>query len=132
MLVTDLPDDILYGIFPHLTALEFLNFTSCSRILLLHRDDTTFWHALTRKTFRIPPQPLLKQARWQSLYKKLLRQTRLYTWGNNECENLGRNGGFPRDPNGQISSGWPGQVQIDDPNMGIIADVQCGYVEQCL
>ncbi len=114
-----------------------------------YREDPTFWRALTRTTFRIPDQPLLQEKRWHWLYKKLLTQTRIYTWGSNGSGNLGHEGP-EREPSGQTGelhpnapaslmarrtlprrrrftrdSGWPKKAAIDD-RVGIVADVQCG------
>lgn len=127
--LTDLSTDILYNIFPHLTAAEFLSLTSSTKLLYDYRQDPIFWRVLTRKTFRIPPQPLLQAdgARWQWLYKHLLTQTQLFTWGNNVRGNLGRrispSSQLPRGPT--IENLWPGRATIED-DVGIVADVQCG------
>lgn len=112
---------------------------------MTYREDPTFWHTLTRKTFRIPPQPLLQGARWQWLYKKLLTQTRLYTWGDNKSGNLGHGDSLAvaatREIHGHragrgyssirrgrpTQSGYPRPAVIpDDLGVGIVADVQCG------
>ena len=101
---------------------------------MTYHNDPTFWRNLTRKTFRLPDQPLLQEARWQWLYKKLLTQTRLYTWGNNRNGNLGhdvevRGGGRPPRRRVILSghSSWPKPAKIDDDvGVGIVADVQCG------
>ncbi|KAA6408543.1 MAG: hypothetical protein FRX48_07625 [Lasallia pustulata] len=137
MLLTDLPTDVLFAIFPYLDAQEFLSLTSSAKALLSFRLDPTFWRTLTRTTFRIPPQPLLQAdgARWQWLYRNLLTQTRVFTWGNNEKGNLGH--GYPtgdestRLPHyqGQWRAGgtvgWPARMEgVDD--VGVVADLQCG------
>ena len=109
-----------------------------------YREDPRFWHALTRDTFRIPPQPLLQGGRWQWLYKKLLTQTRLYTWGHDDGGNLGHTEhpewhiqsrtGTPEDlmrrrrgRGGFRHASWP-RLAIVEEEVGIVADVQCGYV----
>lgn len=148
MKLTDLPSDVLYTIFPYLTAAEYLKLTNCTKAFFPYREDPTFWHTLTRKTFRIPDQPLLQEARWQWLYKKLLTQTKLYTWGSNANGNLGHVEVEPADnaeslharphvafrrslrPQGRRrrlrrDSGWPREALIDE-RVGIVADVQCG------
>ena len=112
------------------------------KALHTYHQDPTFWHALTRTTFRIPDQPLLRGARWQWLYKKLLTQTRLYTWGDNKSGNLGHENPGPQtqrlSPRAAVhgrawrteagSAGWPKQPLITE-DVGIVADVQCGWVE---
>ncbi|KAF6222347.1 hypothetical protein HO133_001433 [Letharia lupina] len=137
--LTDLPSDILYSIFPYLSATDFLRFTTVTKALHTYHQDPTFWHALTRATFRIPDQPLLQGARWQWLYKKLLTQTRLYTWGDNKSGNLGHDNTGPQSqrlsPRAAVhgrawrteagSAGWPKQPVISE-DVGIVADVQCG------
>ncbi|KAL9137327.1 MAG: hypothetical protein Q9175_001454 [Cornicularia normoerica] len=161
--LTDLPSDVLYSIFPYLSAADFLSFTAVTvnllpflQLQLLHpadinnqktlhtyHQDPSFWHALTRTTFRIPDQPLLQGARWQWLYKKLLTQTRLYTWGDNKRGNLGHENPGPQtqrlSPHAAVhgrawrteagSAGWPKQPAVSD-DVGIVADVQCGYVRR--
>ncbi|KAL9095778.1 MAG: hypothetical protein Q9163_006492, partial [Psora crenata] len=94
--------------------------------------DPSYWHALTRKTFRIPDQPLLQGHRWQSLYKKLLTQTRLYAWGNNKSGNLGVWAEVPEvasdsppHPVPRRHSGWPRRPRMK-VDVGVISDVQCG------
>lgn len=82
----------MYLIFPYLGAVDYVRLTSCTRALFPYRGDLIFWRALTRRTFRIPDQPLLQEERWKWLYKKLLTQTHLYTWGNNASGNLGHEG----------------------------------------
>ncbi|KAL9125556.1 MAG: hypothetical protein Q9217_005255 [Psora testacea] len=122
--------DILYTIFPYLSAFDYLNLTTCTRSFFSYRQDPTYWHALTRQTFRIPDQPLLQGHRWQWLYKKLLTQTRLYTWGDNKSGNLGHSSEFRGNGHQQLQraprySGWPRQPAMDI-DVGIISDVQCG------
>jgi len=117
MTLTELPTDVIVLIFPYLTACDFLSFTSCTKKFLSFRHEPTFWRLLTTRTFRVPSQPLLHSdgARWQWLYKSLLTQTHLYTWGNNERGNLGY---------GTCSaSGYPHQFTH---RVGVVADVQCG------
>lgn len=113
--------------------------TLLQRAFFVYREDPHYWRVLTRKTFRIPDQPLLQKKRWFWLYKNLLTQTRLYTWGSNKCGNLGheRISEEARRPAPQGArrhtfgigiyedSGWPKQALIDE-RVGIVADVQCG------
>ena len=119
------------------------------KALFPYRDDPRFWHALTRNTFRIPPQPLLQGGRWPWLYRKLLTQSRLYTWGNNDGGNLGHAAppAFDDDSGSDnahgtehtpiemiirrrirqsfVHHGWPRPAVVDE-EVGIVADVQCG------
>ena len=125
-----LPADVILLIFPYLTAYDFLSFTGCTKRFLSFRQEPTFWRTLTISTFRIPPQPLLRSdgARWQWLYKSLLTQTSVYTWGNNERGNLGHGFGLPPAMHHHAlprNHGWPTEIEeIDD--VGVVADVQCG------
>ncbi|KAL9632864.1 MAG: hypothetical protein Q9164_005045, partial [Protoblastenia rupestris] len=123
--IVDLPADVFYAIFPYLSVLDYLNLTTCTPSLIFYRQDPTYWHTLTRQTFRIPEQPLLQGHRWQWLYKKLLTQTRLYTWGSNKQGNLGHE--IPPAPrvNRRQYSHWPRQPEMKI-DVGIISDVQCG------
>lgn len=128
MTLTELPTDVIVLIFPYLSACEFLSFTSCTKRLLSFRHEPTFWRLLTTRTFRVPSQPLLRSdgARWQWLYKSLLTQTHVYTWGNNDRGNLGygsrrRAADYPH----QHSYGLPNKY-MDLGHVGVVADVQCG------
>lgn len=129
--ITDLPTDVLYTVFPYLTALEFLRFTSTCKALISYRQDSTFWRTLTQNTFRIPPQPLLQAegARWVWLYRRLLTQTRLYTWGNDDRGSLGFFGvpaaGPPARPL-RYPEPSPQKIDLSRYDLGVIADVACG------
>ena len=141
MILTELPTDIILLVFPYLSAPDFLSFTSSTRYFLSFRQEPAFWRGLTINTFRIPPQPLLQAdgARWQWLYKSLLTQTRVYTWGNNEHSNLGHTTARPHRPNvprrglhiqhGRSREGfhvgWPTQIR-NEGRLGVVVDVQCG------
>jgi len=104
------------------------------KALASYRLDPTFWRTLTEDTFRIPSQPLLQGggARWQWLYKRLLTQTQLYTWGNNDRGSLGLlpaqpnvSGNFRRSYNIRKAP-FPQRVDLSTAGVGIVADVQCG------
>lgn len=142
MSVVDLPTDILVLIFPYLSARDFLAFTSSSKDFLSFRQEPAYWRSLTTKTFRIPPQRLLQTdgARWQWLYKSLLTQSYVYTWGNDERGNLGHGNDERRAFRTRVQrfhirrdahndslypDGWPTQIW-DQDTVGVIADVQCG------
>lgn len=102
--------------------------------LASYRLDPTFWRTLTESTFRIPSQPLLQGggARWQWLYKRLLTQTQLYTWGNNDRGSLGlfrhqsAASGSPERMNKIRHAPFPQRVDLSTASVGIVADVQCG------
>jgi len=102
--------------------------------LASYRLDPTFWRTLTESTFRIPSQPLLQGggARWQWLYKRLLTQTQLYTWGNNDRGSLGlfrhqsAASGNPGPTNKLRHAPFPHRVDLSTASVGIVADVQCG------
>ncbi|KAK0768689.1 hypothetical protein LTR59_017504, partial [Friedmanniomyces endolithicus] len=93
MSILDLPVDILLLIFPHLDATSFLHLSSTCKAL--HNadflNDAAFWSTLVRTTFRVPNQPTAQHdgKRWQKLYKRLLTQSRIYTWGDNDKACLG-------------------------------------------
>ncbi|MCJ1388147.1 hypothetical protein MMC18_000992 [Xylographa bjoerkii] len=138
MLLTDLPTDILVLIFPCLSAPDFLSLTSSCKALFTLRQEPSFWHSLTTKTFRLPPQPLLRAdgARWQWLYKSLATQSRVYTWGNNQKGNLGHSAYVAQSLRGRPprfgsralryqSAAVPQEIQ-NETAVGIVSDVQCG------
>ncbi|KAI9783918.1 MAG: hypothetical protein M1835_003686 [Candelina submexicana] len=131
-----LPTDILYLIFPYLDPREFLALCSTSKTLWSLHKDSSYWHPLTRSTFRLPSQPLLKAdgARWQWLYKTLATQSRVYTWGENKFDCLGHT---PRrwetlPGNRQrvllpTDAAWPTEMSaVRDGAVGVVVDVQCG------
>lgn len=138
----DLPIDIILLLFPYLDALSFLRLTSTCKAL--HKPDFTndaqYWSALVRTTFRVPNQPVVQHdgKRWQKLYKRLLTQSKIYTWGNNEKACLGHSYESPAalqaiGPPGlrrfnalrrrHISS--PGEMQ-GTRDLGVVSDLQCG------
>ena len=93
--ILDLPVDILFLLFPYLDAPSFLSLTSTCKALhnpqFLH--DHRYWSRLVRTTFRVPNQPVVQNdgERWQKLYKRLLTQSKIYTWGDNTNGCLGHN-----------------------------------------
>ncbi|KAK5117734.1 hypothetical protein LTR85_008709 [Meristemomyces frigidus] len=139
----DLPVDILLLIFPYLDAASFLNLTSTCKAL--HKpdfvNDSQYWSTLVRTTFRVPNQPVVQNdgARWQKLFKRLLTQSRIYTWGNNEKACLGHSyeplTSFPATPGlpgprrrnalRRRHISWPAEMQGTE-DLGIVSDVQCG------
>lgn len=141
--LTDLPEDVLTIIFPFLDAKSFLALCRTCKDIYQYRQEPAFWRTATSSTFRLPISPLLKAegARWYWLYKRLLTQTTLYTWGEGIKGNLGpgRPIGGTRGfrgrrlhperrsaPNFQrTSSTWPTETHIPD-EVRVIADLQCG------
>lgn len=141
MNLLDLPTDIFHLIFPHLDAADFLSLTATCRAL--HQpellNDSQFWAHIVRGTFRVPNAPSAYDGkRWQKLYRRLLTQSRIYTWGSNEKACLGHSyydGHQPliRAGHGRIVNprrqrqrvSWPGEMQ-GTKGLGVISDVQCG------
>ncbi|KAF2421547.1 hypothetical protein EJ08DRAFT_653378 [Tothia fuscella] len=143
---TDLPIDILLLIFPYLDAKSFLSLTSTCKALYQGgiRNDASYWSHATRAKFRIRNRPAVQSdgLHWQRLYKRLLAQTKVYTWGQNTNDCLGRkrvDGNFPGGPNGgrlrflpqgrlnADKADWPEQIKMPEPNIiGVVADLQCG------
>ena len=138
----DLPVDILHLIFPYLDAKSFLHLTSTCTALHkpIFLDDSTFWSQLVRHTFRVPNQPVVQQdgQRWQRLFKRLLTQSRIYTWGNNDKSCLGHSQDSQQamrsvGPQGvrRVNTlrrrhvSWPEQMQRTQ-GLGVISDLQCG------
>lgn len=144
--ITDLPLDVLLLIFPYLDVKSFL--ALCSTCKALHqpsiRLEPSYWRTATRSTFRVRNQPVVENdgARWQQMYRRLLTQTRVYTWGSNGHTRLGhsygadalslmtprvvrpgRIGGPRRQDRAPV--GVPTEME-DTQSLGIIADMQCG------
>lgn len=136
----DLPVELLLETFSYLDVSSFLNLTSTSKAL--HKpefvNDSAYWSNLVRTSFRVPNQPVVEKdgERWQKLYKRMLTQSRIYTWGNNEKACLGHSWGaasqLVRMQDGRMLTArrrprisWPEQMQrVDD--LGVISDLQCG------
>jgi SCF-associated factor 1 len=138
----DLPVEILLLIFPYLDANSFLSLTSSCTAL--HRPEfiheATFWSAIVRSTFRVPNQPVVQNdgQRWQKLYKRMLMQSRVMTWGDNQKACLGHSYSSPagfRMRGGphrgharavrQKHISWPQKMQNTE-NIGVVSDLQCG------
>jgi SCF-associated factor 1 len=139
----DLPVEILLLIFPYLDANSFLSLTSSCKSLhqpeFLH--EATFWSAIVRSTFRVPNQPVVQNdgERWQKLYKRMLMQSRVMTWGDNQKACLGHSYSSPavgfRMRGGphrgharairQKHISWPQKMQNTE-NIGVVSDLQCG------
>ncbi|KAF2112878.1 regulator of chromosome condensation 1/beta-lactamase-inhibitor protein II [Lophiotrema nucula] len=141
--ITDLPLDILVLVFPYLDAKSFLSF--CSTCKAFQQDsirlDPAYWSHATRSTFRVPNQPIVQHdgVRWQKLYRRLLTQSRVFTWGSNTYNRLGHSS--QRDvPAGPVrlprhlprrrfahSSSCSFPTEMDNTrDLGVIADMQCG------
>ncbi|KAF2997055.1 hypothetical protein E8E13_001550 [Curvularia kusanoi] len=144
--ITDLPLDILVLVFPYLDAKSFLSLCSTCKAFQQPsiRLDPAYWSFTTRSAFRVPNQPVVQHdgLRWQKLYRRMLTQTRVYTWGNNGQNRLGH--GYPeleqvplirgpmpfnRHPRmrlgGRRDCAFPTEME-DTRKLGIIADMQCG------
>ncbi|KAH9827472.1 hypothetical protein Tdes44962_MAKER02919, partial [Teratosphaeria destructans] len=137
----DLPVDILWLIFPYLDARDFLSLTSTCQAL--HKSDFVhdahFWSALVRNTFRVPNQPVVQNdgERWQKLYRRLLTQSRIYTWGSSSEGCLGHSyeppimgvtplGVPPRARRSRLmAASWP-EPMDNTQGLGVVSDVQCG------
>ncbi|TIA38119.1 hypothetical protein D6C78_04221 [Aureobasidium pullulans] len=142
----DLPVDILYLIFPHLDVTSFVALTSTCTAL--HQPDIAqyapYWSSAARSTFRVPNQPVVENdgVRWQRMYRRLLTESRCFTWGNNDRTCLGhghqQHMGSPFGRGGIGPAGrrrpivrarqhvsWPTEMEGVE-KLGIIADMQCG------
>ena len=147
-LITNLPLDVLLLIFPHLDPKSFLALCSTCKALQQPsiRLEPSYWRQATRSTFRVPNQPVVEHdgARWQHMYRRLLTQTRVFTWGSNGHTRLGHSyaanarnlmtprvvrPGLPAMPRRQNRGpgGFPIEME-DTRDLGVIADMQCGYV----
>lgn len=138
--ITELPLDILVLIFPYLDAKSFLALCSTCKALQQPsiRLDPAYWSYATRSTFRVPNQPVVQHdgLRWQSMYRRLLTQSRVYTWGSNTHHRLGhsyqqapvvRNPTLPRLNRffHKTHCSFPTEMERTR-ELGIIADLQCG------
>ncbi|KAG9522713.1 hypothetical protein KCU93_g6928, partial [Aureobasidium melanogenum] len=142
----DLPVDILYLIFPYLDVPSFVALTSTCTAL--HQPDIAqyapYWSSAARHTFRVPNQPVVENdgRRWQRMYRRLLTESRCFTWGNNDRTCLGHSQqqhmGAPFGRGGIGPAGrrrpmvrtrqhvsWPTEMDSLE-QLGIIADMQCG------
>lgn len=147
--ITDLPLDILVLVFPYLDARSFLALCSTCKSFQQPsiRLDPAYWSYITRTTFRVPNQPVVQHdgLRWQKMYRRLLTQSRVFTWGQNGHNRLGHaahgdSETLPRRPYMRAGLMRPGRLtrynakephptEMDNTrNLGVIADMQCGYV----
>ncbi|KAJ4990135.1 hypothetical protein SVAN01_04416 [Stagonosporopsis vannaccii] len=138
--ITDLPLDILVLIFPYLDANSFLSLCSTCKAFQQPsiRLDPAYWSFATRSTFRVPNQPVVQHdgLRWQKLYRRMLTQSHVYTWGSNDQSRLGHSYAnlAPQGPmlwprrlrrGGRASCAFPIEME-DTQQLGIIADMQSG------
>lgn len=141
--LTDLPFDVLALVFPYLDARGFLALcATCRGFQQNIRLDAAYWRHTTRTNFRVPNRPAVESdgERWQRLYKRILTQSRVFTWGSNTHLCLGHDdddrgtaaGANPvgrrpaaRRRLGFSVSTWPVEV-ASCRDMGVIADLQCG------
>ena len=140
--ILDLPVELLHSIFLCLDVSGFLHLTSSCKAL--HNpeflNDSTYWSTLVRTTFRVPNQPVVQQdgERWQKLFKRLLTQSRIYTWGNNEKACLGHSfesaatlrsigppGARGMHALRRRHISWPEKMRRAE-DLGVISDLQCG------
>ncbi|KEQ73858.1 RCC1/BLIP-II protein [Aureobasidium namibiae CBS 147.97] len=142
----DLPVDIIYLILPYLDVTSFVSLTSTCTAL--HQPDLAqhapYWSSAARQTFRVPNQPVVENdgLRWQKMYRRLLTESRCFTWGNNDRMCLGhgheQHMGSPFGRGGIGPAGrrrpilrarqhvsWPTEME-NMKQLGIIADMQCG------
>ena len=155
--LADLPVDVLALIFPYLDARSFLNLTATCKGFYQPsiRLDSLYWRHVTYNTFRLPNRPVVENdgLRWMRLYRRMRTQTRAFTWGSNNRECLGRTRmeppaedfsspplvGFlprlhpirfaqvPRFHSDKLNPSVPKDM-LNIKELGIIADLQCGYV----
>ena len=120
----ELPLDILLNIFPYLDPRSFLRL--CSTCKSLNdpsiRLDASYWRHATRSTFRVPNQPVIEGdgRRWQKLFKRMLTQTRIFTWGKNDRGCLGHG-----NEGSSFRCHFPKEME-NVGHIGTIADIQCG------
>lgn len=119
--VVELPLDILHLIFPYLDVESFLNL--CRTCKALHhpsiRLDAAYWSFATHRDFRFPNQSVAQHdcGRWYKLYRRLLTQSRVYTWGSNDSKRLGQESTRP--------VAFPTEME-NTRQLGAIIDMQCG------
>lgn len=138
----DLPVDILYLVFPYLDIPSFVALTSTCKALYDSEfsEHALYWSSVTRSTFRVPNQPVVEGngKRWKRMCKRMLTQSRVYTWGNNEMACLGHSQVAP----GQLDTLGPGirrrvvmrsrhvslptELRNVARDYGVVADMQCG------
>jgi SCF-associated factor 1 len=141
----ELPLDILVLVFPYLDAKSFLALCSTCKAFQQPsiRLDPAYWSFATRSAFRIPNQPIVQHdgVRWQKMYRRLLTQSRVYTWGSNTHSRLGHSyeqRAYDRQLPPRMRQArrimfnthcaFPTEME-NTRDLGVIADMQCGYVE---
>ncbi|KAF1938509.1 RCC1/BLIP-II [Clathrospora elynae] len=145
--LTDLPLDILVLVFPYLDAKSFLALCSTCKAFQQPsiRLDPAYWSFATRSTFRIPNQPVVQHdgVRWQKMFRRLLTQSHVFTWGSNTHNRLGHSyeeRAQPRQHSAMsrtllrarparrafnANCSFPTEME-DTRSLGVIADMQCG------
>ena len=139
--ISDLPLDILVLIFPYLDAKSFLALCSTCKGFQQPsiRFDSAYWSFATRSAFRVPNQPVVQHDgdRWEKMYRRLLTQSRVYTWGSNGHKRLGH--GYDDSAVNRFLPRRPGRIRVNRDcstptementrELGVIADMQCGCV----
>lgn len=142
---SDLPLDILVLIFPYLDAQSFL--ALCATCQSFNhpniRLESSYWSHAARSKFRVRNRPVIQAdgLHWQRLYKRLLTQSRVFTWGQNTHGCLGSGiesvpasymlhqgmpHGMPRRAHIRANDqGWPTEMK-GAQELGVVADIQCG------
>ncbi|KAF2468902.1 uncharacterized protein BDR25DRAFT_304831 [Lindgomyces ingoldianus] len=138
--ITELPLDILVLIVPYLDANSFLAFCSTCKAFQQPsiRLDPSYWSHATQSAFRVPNQPVIQHdgLRWQKMYRRMLTQSRVFTWGANTYNRLGHSFQQMHVPRGARTMRrirWTHSTHCSFPaemertrELGIIADMQCG------
>jgi SCF-associated factor 1 len=125
----ELPLDIILTIVPFLDVQSFISLSSTCKAFYQPtvRFNATFWSHATQSTFRVPNQPVVQGdgRRWRRMYRRLLTQSRVFAWGNNPSGCLGHKVSS-RGDHLQQGHAWPEEME-GASDLGIIADLQCGY-----
>ncbi|KAF2489705.1 RCC1/BLIP-II [Lophium mytilinum] len=136
--LTDLPLDILVLVFPYLDAKSFL--ALCATCKAFHQPsislDSAYWSRATRSAFRVPNQPVVQSdgVRWQKMYRRLLTQSRVFTWGSNTHGCLGHTYQEEAHQSGMLRRRWVNSatnasfpIEVEHSReLGITSDMQCG------
>ncbi|KAF4539849.1 Regulator of chromosome condensation rcc1 [Lasiodiplodia theobromae] len=151
--LAELPLDVMTNcIIPRLDAASFMALCRTCKAFYdpSFRQDATYWRTTTQSTFRIAERPVkvADGAHWQKLYRNLLHNTRVYTWGENSRGALGQedpNDNSPPPPRHGLLRGrgpilrrgrpqaarqiherpYPHEM-FNSKGLGVIADLQCG------